>query len=205
MRADYLSRCVGATACDAVPIALLGTEIGQPVSNGRAAVVQAGSVVADGSGYDFTGGVLVVDTKSGCATPPYTTFTISGKGPVPNLSMHSMSGTQRWVVGIAAETLYAAYRHPGSVVGVPYWAIQNAPVSVASGTDYSLVLVVADTYVRVWLNGSSIGRQDIYPNYLGTSQWQLRVGDYSGGATYTGRVNSITWEVGALYPDVDNI
>ena len=198
MRADYLARCIGPLICDAVPIALLGTEIGQPVSNGRVAVVTNGSVVADGSGYDFTDGVLEVDTKLGCYTSSYTTFTISGKGPVPDLYVGHGLSSGRYVVTIYGGRLWAAY--DGHT-----WAF-DAPVSVASGTDYSLVVVVADTYVRVWLNGSSVGRQTIHPNYIQTPpQWQLRVGECFGGTTYTGRVNSITWEVGALYPDVDNI
>ena len=209
MRAAYLARCIGTPVCDSVPIALLGTEIGQPVSNGRVAVVQEGSVVADGSGYDFTDGLLIVDTKNGGSVSAYTTLTITGVGPIPELSLYSLPINTRYVLGVIAGALYAAYRNPGSVVGSPFWAIQNAPVSVAQGVAYTLVLVVGDTYVRAWLNGSSVGRQSIYPNYLGTSPWQLRVGDYYYDSpvptTYTGRVNSITWEVGALYPDVDNI
>ena len=208
LRVSHLRKLVKPRSCPEIPINLLGTEIGQPVSNERAAVVQEGSVVADGSGYDFTDGLLIVDTEPGCAISPYTTFTISGKGPVPDLSVYSLPNHARYVVGVVSGRLYAAFRNPGSVVGIPWWAIQNAPVSVAPGVAYTLVLVVADTYVRAWLNGSSIGRQDIYPDYMGTLPWQLRVGDYydhSEPTTYTGHIDSIRWEVGALYPDVDNI
>ena len=184
--------------CYAVPIALLGTETGPPVSNGVAATISEGAVIADGSGYDFTAGVLIVDTKPGCTIPPHTTLTISGKGPVPDLSLGhaTLAG---YIVGVISGQLWAAYN------GLA-WAITNVPASVAPGTDYSLVVVVGNTYVRAWLNGSSIGRRTINPTHMQTPpQWQLRVGECFGGTTYTGRVNSITWEVGALYPDVDNI
>lgn len=201
-RGKYLLRCVGKKVCDSVPIALLGTEVGTPVSNGRPANVVVGDVIATGAGYEFVDGVLFVDTKAGCAVATATTFSISGVGPVPALTIHTMPHAHSYIVGIVNSTLYAAYRSRADG-----WALQNIPVVIAPGLPYSLVVVVAPTYVRAWLNGASIGRNDIYPDYLvPAGEWRLDLSWYIGtNVGYTGHVSEVKWEAGALYPDEDNI
>ena len=207
LRATALRKLVKRQSCPEIPINLLGTEIGAPVSIGATVNVVEGQVTATGTGYDFVDGVLEVITAPYCGVPNYTTFTISGSGPLPELNLVSTTVAARSVFGVRSDVLYAAYRHPGSMSGVaPHWVLQLLPVSNAPGSPYELIVVIADSYVRVWLNGVSIGRGDLYADYLGPpGQWRLDVGTYSGGTAYTGHIDSIRWEVGALYPDVDNI
>ena len=206
LRATALRKLAKPFPCPEIPINLLGTEIGAPVSIGATVTVAEGQVTATGAGYDFVAGVLEVTTAHYCGVPNYTTFTISGTGPVPDLSLPSTTVANRYVLGVLSESLYAAYRHPGSVVGYPYWALQALAVGIAPGSPYELIIVIADSYVRVWLNGVSIGRHDLYSDYMGPpGEWKLSIGRYFAGSTYTGHIDSIRWEVGALYPDVDNI
>lgn len=206
LRATALRKLVKPFPCPEIPINLLGTEIGAPVSIGATVTVAEGQVTATGAGYDFVAGVLEVTTAHYCSVPNYTTFTISGTGPVPDLRLESTTVANRFVLGVVGESLYAAFRYPGGVVGTPYWALQALAVSSAPGSPYELIIVIADSYVRAWLNGVSIGRHDLYSDYLGPpGEWKLSIGRYFPGSTYTGHIDSIRWEVGALYPDVDNI
>lgn len=207
LRATALRKLVKPLSCPEIPINLLGTEIGAPVSIGATVTVAEGQVTATGAGYDFVAGVLEVTTAHYCGVPNYTTFTISGTGPVPDLNLESTTVANRSVLGVVSEGLYAAYRYPGSVVvGFPYWALQELAVSSAPGSPYELIIVIADSYVRAWLNGVSIGRRDLYSDYMGPpGEWKLSIGRYYSGSTYTGHIDSIRWEVGALYPDVYNI
>ena len=205
MRGGLLRRLVMGSVlppCYDVPIALLGTETGYPVSNGRPAVIVAGDVVATGAGYTFVDGALAVDTKAGCAVAPDTTFSISGVGPIPALTIHPIPYESRYIVGIINSLLYVAYPSPAEG-----WALKDVPVAVAPGLPYSLVVVVAPTYVRAWLNGVSIGRNDISPDFLGPAgEWRFDLSWYIGTHRgYTGYVSEVKWEVGALYPDTDNI
>ena len=207
LRATALRKLVKPRSGPEILINLQGTEIGAPVSIGATVNVTRGQVTATGTGYDFVDGLLEVITAHNCGVPNYTTFTISGSGPLPELNLVSTTVAARSVFGVRSDVLYAAYRHPGSMSGVaPHWVLQLLPVSNAPGSPYELIVVIADSYVRVWLNGVSIGRGDLYADYLGPpGQWRLDVGTYFGGTTYTGHIDSIRWEVGALYTDVDNI
>ena len=207
LRVSNLRKLVKPRWCTEIPINLLGTELGAPVSIGATVTVAEGQVTATGTGYEFVAGVLEVTTAPSCGVPNYTTFTILGTGPVPELNLVSTTVPYRSVLGVLSGSLYAAFRLPGSMSGViPYWVLQALPVSNAPGSPYELIVVIADSYVRVWLNGVSIGRGDLYADYLGPSgEWKLDIGRYFNGATYTGHIDSIRWEVGALYPDVDNI
>ena len=206
LRATALRKLVKTSPGPEIPINLRGTEIGAPVSIGATVTVSEGQVTATGAGYDFVAGVLEVTTARHRAVPNYTTFTISGTGPVPDLSLTSTTVAERYALGLVSESLYAAYRYPDSVVGGPNWALQAAAVGIAPGSPYELIIVIADSYVRAWLNGVSIGRHDLYSDYMGPpGEWKLSIGRYFYGSTYTGHIDSIRWEVGALYPDVDNI
>ena len=183
--------------CPEIPINLQGTELGAPVSRGATVTVVEGQVTATGTGYDFVAGVLEVTTAPHCSVPNYTTFTISGIGPVPHMALYSTTGDGRHVLGSQYGSLFVAY---------PNWALQYLPITTLPGDPYELVIVVADSYVRAWLNGVSMGRSDLYADYLGPpGEWKLAIGRYFDGSTYTGHIDSIRWEVGALYPDVDNI
>ena len=206
LRVSHLRKLVKPPSGPEIPINLLGTEIGAPVSIGATVAVVEGQVTATGTGYDFAAGALEVTTAPSCSVPNYTTFTISGTGPIPDLHLHSTTVHNRYLLGVVSEKLYAAYRYPGSVTGSPYWALQGLVASSAPGSPYELIIVIADSYVRAWLNGVSIGRQSLYSDYMGPpGEWRLAIGRYYVGSSYTGHVDSIRWEVGALYPDVDNI
>lgn len=201
LRVSHLRKLVkpASDQCPEIPINLQGTELGTPVSIGATVTVAAGQVTATGTGYDFVNGVLEVTPAPSCSVPNHTTFTISGTGPIPDLALATPPSGASYVLAVLSGYLYVAYNGLN-------WAIPSAPVTVASGAYYSLVIVVANNYARAWLNGSSVGRRYIHSTYLGTGPWQLRVGDYYGyGSAYTGHIDSIRWEVGALHPDVDNI
>ena len=202
LRVSHLRKLVKPQSCPEIPINLQGTELGAPVSIGATVTVVEGQVTATGTGYDFVAGVLEVTPAPDCSVPNYTTFTISGTGPVPDMSLCSTTVALRCVLGHSYTYggLYAAYRHPTP------WALGPLPITTLPGDPYELVIVVADSYVRAWLNGVSMGRRDLYADYLGPpGQWRLEIGSYSYSGSYTGHIDSIRWEVGALYPDVDNI
>ena len=200
LRVSHLRKLVKPLSCPEIPINLLGTEIGAPVSIGATVTVEAGQVTATGTGYDFVAGVLGVTTAPGCSVPNYTTFTISGTGPVPDMALGTTAVVERYVLGYAGNGLYVAYNNK---LG---WVLKKLPITTLPGDPYELVIVVADSYVRAWLNGVSIGRSYLYADQLGPpGQWKLSIGRYYEGSTYTGHIDSIRWEVGALYPDVDNI
>ena len=202
LRVSNLRKLVKPRSCPEIPINLQGTELGAPVSIGATVNVVEGQVTATGTGYDFVAGVLEVTTAPYCGVPNYTTFTISGTGPVPEMALYSTTGGSRFVLGVLYATggLFAAYRHPS-------WALSYLPLTLLPGDPYELVIVVADSYVRAWLNGVSMGRSYLYADYLGPpGEWKLEIGRYYGiSDSYTGHIDSIRWEVGALYPDVDNI
>ena len=184
--------------CPKILINLQGTELGAPVSIGATVTVAAGQVTATGTGYDFVKGVLEVTPAPQCNVPNYTTFTISGTGQVPHMGLYSTTVANRIVLGYADGGLHVAYRNAS-------WALTGLPITKLPGDPYKLVIVVAASYLRVWLNGVSIGRSDLAADYLGPpGKWQLDIGRYYPGTTYTGHINSIRWEVGALYPDVAN-
>lgn len=206
-----LRKMVGhhAQPCPAVPINLTGLEVGTPVSVGASAISTNGSVIAVGDGYEFVTGILTVNTAVGYPVPNYSTFTITGDGIIPTCELVSTTVADRSIIGVSPfgfSGVYAAFRNPGSINPLPYWAVINAPIPVGSPT-YTFVVCVGPAFVRVWYNGVSIGRADIYPDYMGPEgEWKLSLGSYGGVDTpYTGKVTSVTWEIGALYPDVDNI
>ena len=206
LRVSNLRKLVKPSApCLEPPIALLGTEVGAPVSAGLTVEVLEGTVVATGAGYDFINGVLKVSTKGRCTLTSEMTFSITGTGPVPALAVRTntvyypkhLIGVLDW--GVA----YAAYKYPGSLYPSPYWAIRAVPVAVPAGVPYELKCSIADTWVGVWLNGTRIARAAVTPGYLATSdQWYVTVGSYYSYETYTGHVDSVRLAYGAL-PDID--
>ena len=184
--------------CPDPVVALLGTEVGAPVSDGLLVNVLEGTVVSTGAGYDFTDGALSVETSEQCPVTSEMTFSISGIGPVPPLAVTAPVGYSS-LIGLPAGGLaYAAYKYPDS-----RWAIHGVPLAVPNGEAYELKCAIADTWVGIWLNGSRVARAAVTPEYLATTlPWTVRVGRYYSGETYTGHVDSVSLANGAL-PDID--
>ena len=185
--------------CPEPPIALMGTEVGVPVSTGLTVEVLEGTVTATGAGYDFINGVLSVSTKEGCPLTSEMTFSITGTGPVPALAVGVRDvPNHNLLIGVTSNTAYAAYRYP-----YHYWAIQAVSLeSVPAGAPYELKCSIADTWVGVWLNGTRIARAEVIPDYLAISDpWKVVLGRF-GYETYTGLVSSASLVTGSL-PDID--
>ena len=203
LRVSNLRKLVKPSApCLEPPIALLGTEVGAPVSAGLPADILEGTVVATGAGYDFTNAVLSVTTAASCPEFSELTFSITGTGPVPSLlvSSHIPNG----ILGLAAVAgggAYAAYRSPSYM-----WALGGAPVTISAGDPYELKYSIADNWVGVWLNGTRIAREAVSPGIMNNPHpWIVDVGRYTYGSpyeTYTGHVDSVRLAYGAL-PDID--
>ena len=204
LRVSHLRKLVKPSApCPETPIALMGTEVGVPVSTGLTVEVLDGTVTATGAGYDFIDGVLRVSTKELCPLTSEMTFSITGTGPVPALSVYVNSAYNiMYLIGGLGTVVYAAYKYPGSLYHFPYWAIKAVPVSVPAGAPYELKCSIADTWVGVWLNGTRIARAEVTPEYLATSDpWYMVLGRYFD-ETYTGLVSSASLVTGSL-PDID--
>lgn len=175
----------------------MGTEVGVPVSTGYTVEVLEGTVTATGTGYDFINGVLRVSTKEGCPLASEMTFSITGTGPMPALTVRvdPVYGDAH-LIGVAGNAAYAAYT---PFIG---WAIKAVPVSVPAGAPYELKCSLADTWVGVWLNGTRIARAGVTSEYLATSKpWHVVLGRYFN-ETYTGHVDSASLVTGSL-PDID--
>ena len=202
LRATALRKLVKPQSCP-IPIALLGTEIGTPQSFGGTVSIREGTVTAVGDGYEFVDGILWVQTPTICNVPNVTTFTMAVEGSLPSMELLSLTAKPRYILGrdiYFGDTIFAAYKDSSS-----WWAVNGAPIPTAA--NHTLIIMITDEVVRVWHNGVSIARAVLYPDYMGPeSQWLLRIGVFGGFVTpFTGKVNSVKWEVGALYPDVDNI
>ena len=203
LRVSHLRKLVRAPLCPPIPIALLGTEIGTPQSFGGTVSILEGTVTAVGDGYEFVDGILEVRTPTICNVPNVTTFTMMVEGFLPSMELFSLDTMPRYILGRAivfGDTIFAAYKNKYS-----WWAVDRAPIPTAA--NHTLIIMITDEVVRVWHNGVSIARAVLYPDYMGPeSKWALRIGGFGGEVhPFTGKVNSIRWEVGALYPDVDNI
>ena len=198
LRVSNLRKLVKPRApCPDLSIALLGTEVGAPVSAGLTVNILEGTVVATGAGYDFTDGVLSVAAADGCPVSSGMTFSITGTGPVPPLSVDSLH--LKYLIGVLPSGVaYVAYGN-----NVPIWAIKARPLAVPDGGAYELKCAIADTWVGLWLNGSRVARAAVYPWHLATLlPWTVTVGRYNEGETYTGHVDSVSLANGAL-PDID--
>ena len=198
LRVSHLRKLVKPSAqCRETLVDLLGTEVGAPVSAGLPADILKGTVVATGAGYDFTNAVLRMTGAASCPKLSELTFSITGTGPVPALTVRTYNKIYYNIIGGVGTEVYAGYRYP-----YPYWAIHGAPVSVPAGAPYELKCSTADTWVGVWLNGTRIARAEITPAYLDTSgSWEMILGRYAS-ETYTGLVSSASLVIGAL-PDID--
>ena len=176
----------------------MGTEVGAPTSANLTVSVLAGNVVATGTGYAFTGGVLSVITKEQCPLASEMTFSISGTGPIPAINVYEPSTNASLLGVLGSGATYAGYGGPYSTG----WAIQAVPVGIPAGVPYELKCSIADTWVGVWLNGNRIARGVVTPGDLATTlPWRVVVGRYFT-ETYTGHVDSVRLENGAL-PDID--
>ena len=194
LRVSHLRKLVKPTPCPDPAIALLGTEVGAPVSAGLTVNVLNGTVAATGAGYDFTNAALSVTTAEGCPLAPELTFSISGTGPIPAIMVYAPSESV-YLLGVLSPGV--AYVGSGG-----NWAIQEVPVSVPAGAPYELKCSIADTWAGVWLNGNRIARTGVAPGQSATtSPWNVMVGRYFNG-TYTGHVDSVSLANGAL-PDID--
>lgn len=208
LRVSHLRKLVKpSSTCPEPQIALLGTEVGVPVSTGLTVEVLRGTVTATGAGYDFIDGILSVSTKEGCPLTSEMTFSITGTGPVPELAVRvNNAHLDKYLIGVLGTVAYAAYKYPGSLYPYPYWAINAVPVSVPAGAPYELKCSIADTWVGVWLNGTRIARAEVTPELLATSEpWQVVLGRYFDGygtGDYTGLVSSASLVTGSL-PDID--
>ena len=186
--------------CSATPIALMGTEVGVPVSSGLTVEVPEGTVTATGAGYDFNNGVLKVSTKEGCPLTSEMTFSITGTGPVPALDVRAnkFAISKNLICVLAPGVAYVAY-----TTNIPNWVIQGVPVSVPAGIPYELKCSIADTWVGVWLNGTRIARAEVTPEYLASPYpWTVDLGRFYDSEFYTGHVDSVRLAYGAL-PDID--
>ena len=199
LRVHHLRKLVKPSAvkprpCPDPPIALLGTEVGAPVSEWLPVEVLKGTVTATGAGYDFTNAVLGVSTAEGCPLSSEMTFSITGTGPVPPLTVWSPN-TGVILVGVTGGAAYAANNGP--------WTILNVPVTIPAGAPYEFKCSIADNWVGVWLNGTRIARAAVSPEYLKRPDpWRVAVGQYNWYDSYTGHVDSVRLANGAL-PDID--
>ena len=199
LRVSHLRKLVKPSSlqCPDLGVALLGTEVGAPVSDGLLVNVLKGTVVSTGAGYDFTNGVLIVETAWQCPVMSEMTFSISGIGPVPPLLVGA-PGADRLIGLPAGGVAYAAYRYSAL-----QWAIQAVPLAVPNGEAYELKCAIADTWAGLWLNGSRVARAAVPPGYSATTPpWIVMVGQYFEGETYTGHVDSASLVTGSL-PDID--
>ena len=200
LRVSHLRKLVKPSApCPDTAIALLGTEVGAPVSAGLPVDILEGTVVATGAGYDFTNAVLRVTVAGSCPESSELTFSITGTGPVPSLLVYSAPPGATILAAVTGGAAYAA----GSSLG---WALVNAPVTISAGAPYELKYSTADNWVGVWLNGTRIAREAVFPGIMKHPYpWRVDVGRYIYGSyyeTYTGHVDSVRLAYGAL-PDID--
>ena len=198
LRVSHLRKLVKSNfTCPEPPIALMGTEVGAPTSADLTVSVRAGNVVATGTGYAFTKGVLSVTTKERCPLASEMTFSISGTGPIPAINVYDPSTNISLLGVLGAGVAYAGYVNQDS-----YWAIQAVPVGMPAGVPYELKCSIADTWIGVWLNGNRIARAEVPPGHLAIPRpWTVVVGRYFT-ETYTGHVDSVSLANGAL-PDID--
>ena len=204
LRVSHLRKLVkpSSSSCPEPPIALMGTEVGAPVSAGLTVNILEGTVVATGAGYDFTNAALSVTTAEGCPVSSEMTFSITGTGPVPALRVSMLSGIEYYLVAVVSGVVYAAFKRPGGLYAPIPWAIKHVPLAISAGAPYELKCSIADTWVGVWLNGTRIARADVTPGYLESAYpWEMSVGRYFS-ETYTGHVDSVSLANGAL-PDID--
>ena len=196
LRVSHLRKLVKPTPCPDILVDLLGTEVGAPVSAGLPADILEGTVVATGAGYDFTNAVLRVTSTGSCPESSELTFSITGTGPVPSLSVYSASSSHAFAA-VAWGAAYAA-----GVAGG--WSLGSAPVTISAGAPYELKCSIADNWVGVWLNGTRIAREAVSPGIMKHPYpWRVDVGRYgSYRETYTGHVDSVRLAYGAL-PDID--
>ena len=196
LRSSRLLKLIKPSPCPETPIALMGTEVGVPVSTGLTVEVVTGTVTATGAGYDFIGGVLMVSTKGWCPLTSGMTFSITGTGPVPVLAVRVNSANDYYqLIGVRNDIAFAAFNNTS-------WAIPAVPVSVPAGAPYELKCSIADTWVGVWLNGTRIARAAVSRKYLANPEpWEVVLGRYTS-ETYTGHVDSASLANGAL-PDID--
>ena len=210
LRVSHLRKLVKPSPpCREILVDLLGTEVGAPVSAGLPADILKGTVVATGAGYDFTNAWLRVTVAGSCPESSELTFSITGTGPVPTLGVHStgaLAVIPNILVSVISETAYAAYRRFGPRPEDNGWALGFVPVTVPAGVPYEFKCSIADNWVGVWLNGTRIAREAVFPGILKTPYpWTVDVGRdiYSAPyATYTGHVDSVRLAYGAL-PDID--
>ena len=199
LRVSHLRKLVkpASNPCPDPVVALLGTEVGAPVSDGLLVNVLEGTVVATGAGYDFTDGVLSVTTAEQCPVNSEMTFSITGTGPVPILRVAAPANYMH-LVAVTGGHIHAAYRYPPN-----NWAIKATPLAVPYGEAYELKCSIADEWVGLWLNGSRVARAAVSRGYLATTlPWEVLVGRYYNAETYTGHVDSVSLANGAL-PDID--
>lgn len=198
LRVSHLRKVVKPRApCPDPAIALLGTEVGAPVSAGLTVNVLNGTVAATGTGYDFTKAVLSVTTKEQCPLASEMTFSISGTGPIPAINVYEPSTNSSLLGVLGTGVTYAGFGTSTS-----YWAIQAVQLGIPAGVSYELKCSIADTWVGVWLNGNRVAREAVTPGHLATTlPWNVVVGRYFT-ETYTGHVDSVSLANGAL-PDID--
>ena len=204
LRVSHLRKLVKPSApCRDILVDLLGTEVGAPVSAGLPADIMEGTVVATGSGYDFTNAVLRVTVPGSCPESSELTFSITGTGPVPTLGVYLadlITGNGNILISVISGTAYASFG-PGAA-----WALLGAPVTIPAGAPYELKCSIADNWVGIWLNGTRIARAAVSPGTMRLPHpWTVDVGRdiYSAPyATYTGHVDSVRLAYGAL-PDID--
>jgi hypothetical protein len=204
LRVSHLRKLVKPTPCPDPPIALLGTEVGAPVSAGLPVDIQRGTVVATGAGYDFTNAGLRVTAAASCPESSELTFSITGTGPVPTLGVHS--GYYKILLTVFREVAFADHKWVGPRPGDTAWALIYVPVTISAGAPYELKCSIADNWVGVWLNGTRVARAAVSPGALKTPYpWTVDIGRdiYSAPYnTYTGHVDSVRLANGAL-PDID--
>ena len=201
LRVSHLRKLVKPSApCLDILVDLLGTEVGAPVSAGLPVDILEGTVVATGSGYDFTNAVLRATVAGSCPESSELTFSITGTGPVPTLGVYTAQYYSKRILATSAGGLaYAAFS--GAV-----WALAGAPLTISAGAPYELKYSIADNWVGVWLNGTRIAREAVRPGLMKHPYpWIVDVGRdiYSAHYdTYTGHVDSVRLAYGAL-PDID--
>ena len=207
LRVSHLRKLVKPIApCLDILVDLLGTEVGVPVSAGLPVDILEGTVVATGSGYDFTNAVLRATVAGSCPESSELTFSITGTGPVPTLGVYPTNSYSSQILATSVGgAAYAAYRRFGQRPEDTGWAL-GAPLTISAGAPYELKYSIADNWVGVWLNGTRIARGTVSPGSMKQpNPWIVDVGRdiYSAPYdTYTGHVDSVSFANGAL-PDID--